>query len=63
MDIEHFALNVPDPVAAAAWYVEHLGMRVQRSLAALDAADTKHVGITTHLLRDARPVRERIAGE
>ena len=32
MDIEHFALNVPDPVAAAAWYVRHLGMRVVRSL-------------------------------
>lgn len=33
MDIEHFALNVPDPVAAAAWYAEHLGMRVVRALA------------------------------
>ena len=32
MNIEHFALNVPDPVAAAAWYVRHLGMRVVRSL-------------------------------
>jgi glyoxylase I family protein len=32
VDIEHFALNVPDPVAAAAWYVRHLGMRVVRSL-------------------------------
>jgi hypothetical protein len=31
VDIEHFALNVPDPVAAAAWYVRHLGMRVVRS--------------------------------
>lgn len=34
MDIEHFALNVPDPAASAAWYVEHLGMRVVRSLGA-----------------------------
>jgi glyoxylase I family protein len=33
MDIEHVALNVPDPVAMAAWYTEHLGMRVVRSLA------------------------------
>lgn len=32
MDIEHFALNVPDPAAAAAWYVKHLGMRVVRAL-------------------------------
>ena len=32
MNVEHFALNVPDPVAAAAWYVEHLGLRVLRSL-------------------------------
>jgi catechol 2,3-dioxygenase-like lactoylglutathione lyase family enzyme len=32
MDIEHFALNVSEPVAAAAWYVRHLGMRVVRAL-------------------------------
>ncbi len=32
MDIEHFALNVPDPVALADWYVRHLGMRVLRQL-------------------------------
>lgn len=32
MNIEHFALNVPDPVAASAWYSEHLGLRVIRSL-------------------------------
>jgi glyoxylase I family protein len=32
MRIEHFALNVPDPGAAADWYVRHLGMRVLRSL-------------------------------
>ena len=29
--IEHFAVNVADPVAIAAWYVEHLGMRVVRT--------------------------------
>ena len=28
MRIEHVALNVPDPVAMARWYVEHLGLRV-----------------------------------
>ena len=32
MDIEHFAVNVPEPVAAAAWYVRHLGLLVVRSL-------------------------------
>jgi glyoxylase I family protein len=28
--LEHVACNVEDPVAMAAWYVEHLGMRVAR---------------------------------
>jgi glyoxylase I family protein len=28
MKIEHFALNVSDPVKMAKWYVEHLGMKV-----------------------------------
>jgi glyoxylase I family protein len=28
--IEHIAFNVMDPVASAAWYVQHLGMRVAR---------------------------------
>lgn len=31
MRIEHFALQVPEPVAAAAWYVRHLGFQVRRS--------------------------------
>jgi glyoxylase I family protein len=31
MNIEHAGLNVPDPVAAARWYTEHLGMRVLRT--------------------------------
>src|SRR5206468_1919504 len=39
LNIEHFALNVSDPVAAAAWYTQHLGMRVIRSL---DAAPFTH---------------------
>lgn len=30
MDIEHIALNVPDPVRMAGWYVEHLGLRILR---------------------------------
>jgi glyoxylase I family protein len=32
VNIEHFAINVTEPVAAAAWYVRHLGMRVVRAL-------------------------------
>lgn len=28
MKIEHLAFNVADPVAMAAWYVEHCGLRV-----------------------------------
>lgn len=32
MKIEHFALNVPNPNAAARWYVEHLGFVVKRRL-------------------------------
>src|SRR5579859_1812965 len=31
MRLEHVALAMPDPVAAAAWYVEHLGFTVVRS--------------------------------
>jgi catechol 2,3-dioxygenase-like lactoylglutathione lyase family enzyme len=30
MNIEHIALNVPDPVGMTAWYVQHLGLRVLR---------------------------------
>jgi catechol 2,3-dioxygenase-like lactoylglutathione lyase family enzyme len=28
MKIEHFALNVAEPVGMARWYVKHLGMRI-----------------------------------
>jgi len=30
MKIEHFALQVPDPVAMADWYVKHLGFSIAR---------------------------------
>jgi glyoxylase I family protein len=33
LKIEHVALNVVDPAAIAAWYVQHLGMRVVRESA------------------------------
>jgi glyoxylase I family protein len=28
VNIEHFALNVRDPVEMAKWYVEHIGMKI-----------------------------------
>ncbi len=31
MRIEHIGYQVPDPVAAAEWYVKHLGFRLARS--------------------------------
>jgi glyoxylase I family protein len=31
MKIEHIALQVADPAAVARWYVEHLGLTVQRA--------------------------------
>ena len=31
MRIEHMAFNVPDPVAMARWYEQHLGMKTVRS--------------------------------
>ena len=34
LKVEHFACNVSDAVGMAAWYVEHLGMRVVRRNAA-----------------------------
>jgi len=33
MKFEHFALNVPDARATAAWYVQHLGMTIARARA------------------------------
>jgi glyoxylase I family protein len=30
LQLEHIAYNVSDPAAIAAWYVEHLGMRIVR---------------------------------
>ena len=32
LNVEHIAWNVSEPAAMAAWYVEHLGMRVVRRL-------------------------------
>jgi len=42
--LEHVALNVSDPAAMAAWYCEHLGLEIVRSL--LNAP-------YTHFLRDS----------
>ena len=32
LDVEHFACNVSDPAAMAAWYVANLGMRIIRQV-------------------------------
>jgi len=32
MKIEHFALNVKDPVAMAQWYIENLGLEIVRKM-------------------------------
>ena len=32
MKFEHFGINVPDPVAMAAWYVKHFQMKVLRAM-------------------------------
>lgn len=32
MKIEHFAINVNDPVGVAAWYVKHFGLRIVRHI-------------------------------
>jgi glyoxylase I family protein len=34
MKFEHFALNVPDARASAAWYIQHLGMTAARKMEA-----------------------------
>lgn len=39
MKLEHVALNLPDPKAAAAWYAENLGLRIVK---ANDAAPFEH---------------------
>jgi hypothetical protein len=44
MKIEHFALNVADPIAMAAWYVANMGMTVARKLEG---------GPNTHFLADS----------
>ena len=32
LNVEHVACNVAEPAAMAAWYVEHLGMRIVRRI-------------------------------
>jgi glyoxylase I family protein len=31
MKMEHIAINVPEPIKAAQWYTDHLGMRIVSS--------------------------------
>lgn len=43
MKIEHFAINVADPIAMADWYVKHMGLAVVRK---------QEGGAHTHFLAD-----------
>lgn len=43
MKIEHFAINVADPIAMAAWYGEHFGLTTVRK---------QEGGANTHFLAD-----------
>ena len=45
LNVEHIAWNVSDPVAMAAWYVDHLGMRIVRQ-----GPTPQHI----HFLADAK---------
>lgn len=45
MKLEHFALNVEDPLAMAEWYVKHLGLQIVRQ--------TKAAPFTTFLSDDS----------
>src|SRR4051812_27650111 len=45
LNVEHIACNVSEPNAMAAWYVEHLGMRIVRRLS---------TATHTHFLADAK---------
>jgi glyoxylase I family protein len=45
LHLEHIAYNVSDPAAIAAWYVEHLGMRIVRQ-----SAEPPYI----HFVADAR---------
>ena len=71
---EHLALNVADPVAVAAWYVEHLGMEIVRRGDApvhmhflADTARRAMIELytnpsaSTDLYRDLHPVQLHIA--
>lgn len=43
MKIEHFAINVADPIAMADWYVKHMGLTIARKMDG---------GPNTHFLAD-----------
>lgn len=48
MKLEHFALNVEDPVLMADWYIAHLGLQAVRQM--------KGVPFTTFLADDSRRI-------
>jgi len=62
--IEHIAFNIPDPRAAADWYVANLGMRIVRA-----GAEPKHgrfvaddAGVMFELYNDAAAPHTGLAG-
>ena len=48
MKLEHFALNVEDPIAMANWYCDHLGLKIARQ--------KEDSPFTTFLLDDSNTV-------
>jgi uncharacterized glyoxalase superfamily protein PhnB len=50
MKIEHFALQVEDPAAMAAWYVEHLGCSIARVAGGPSSIHFLRDGVGTSLL-------------
>jgi len=61
MNLEHVALVVTDPVALAAWYVEHLGMSIVRKTDsgpgfARFLADSDRLGVLEIYGSDSLPI-------
>jgi catechol 2,3-dioxygenase-like lactoylglutathione lyase family enzyme len=58
--VEHIAWNVAEPAAIAAWYVEHLGMRIVRQSAAAPfihfIADSQDRVVLELYCNDADPI-------
>ena len=58
LNLEHFACNVSDPAAMAAWYVEHLGMQVVRRVPT-PGSRKDHYEAVTNFWRLMQEIMER----